>query len=98
LTHRWHGESAWGFRTILFARKERVMPTLRIGTRVFEADARRVAVEAERIFKLSPVRRQHRLETAKTRISRAIGAEREASDRAVRHAAATILSQGIEEI
>jgi hypothetical protein len=74
------------------------MPTLRIGTRVFEADSRLVVAEAERMFKLTPVRRQHRLDAAKTQLSRAIAAERDASDGAVRGATATILSQGILEI
>jgi hypothetical protein len=74
------------------------MPVLRIGTRVFEADTRLVVAEAERMFKLSPIRRQHRLDAAKTRLSRAIAAGRDASDGAVRGAAATILSQAIVEI
>jgi hypothetical protein len=74
------------------------MPKLRIGTRVFDADSRLVVAEAERMFKLSPVRRQHRLDAAKTRLSRAVAAERDASDGEVRSAAATILSQGIAEI
>jgi hypothetical protein len=74
------------------------MPMLRIGTRVFEADARLVVAEAERMFKLSPMRRQHRIEAAKTQISRAIAAERDVSNGAVRGAAATIISQGIVEI
>jgi hypothetical protein len=74
------------------------VPSLRIGTRVFDADARRVAAEAERMFRLSPERRAHALDAAKTRLVRAVGAEREAADGAVRRAAATILSQGIDEI
>lgn len=74
------------------------MPVLRIGKRVFEADTRRVVAEAERMFKLSPIRRQHRLEGAKTQLSRAIAAGRDTSDGAVRGAAAIILSQAIVEI
>jgi hypothetical protein len=72
------------------------MPMLQIGTRTFHADAERVTSEAERMFRLSPERRRHRLEAAKTRLVRAVTTEHgsEASA-AARAAAATILSQGI---
>jgi hypothetical protein len=75
------------------------MATLRIGTRTFHADAGRVASEAERMFKLSPDRRRHRLEGAKTKLVRAIEAAQggEASA-AASGAAAIILSQGIDSI
>jgi hypothetical protein len=75
--------------------------TLRIDTRSFAVSAARVAREADRMFRLSPERRGHRLDGAKTRLARAGGAEgiegREAGG-AVQHAAAVILSQGVREI
>lgn len=75
------------------------MPMLQIGTRTFHADAERVASEAERMFRMSPERRRHRLEAAKTKLARAIAAERGSeSSAAARAAAATILSQGIVAI
>ncbi len=46
------------------------MPTLKIGTRTFEASNGRVVREADRMFKLSPERRAHRLEKAKTALAR----------------------------
>jgi hypothetical protein len=75
------------------------MPTLRIGTRCFHADERRVAREAERMFRMSAAQRRHRVETAKTRLARAFDAGRDAADDAVAgHVAAVLLSQGISEI
>jgi hypothetical protein len=77
------------------------MATLRIGTRSFAVSDHRVAREADRMFKLAPPRRAHRLDGAKTRLARAGGSEgiegRE-GDGAVRSAVAIILSQGISEI
>jgi hypothetical protein len=75
------------------------MPTLQIGTRIFHADAQRVASEAERMFRMSPERRRHRLEAAKTKLVRAVASEHgNEATAAARAAAATILSQGIAAI
>jgi hypothetical protein len=75
------------------------MPMLRIGTRAFHAESGRVANEAERMFRLSPERRRHRLETAKTKLVRAIDAtENGDASAAASAAAAIILSQGIDAI
>jgi hypothetical protein len=82
-------------------RRRASMPMLKIGTRSFEVSASHVALEAERMFKLSPVRRAHRLERAKSQLARAGGAKGiEGVERggAARNAAAIILSQGINEI
>ena len=76
------------------------MSTLKIGTRTFEASTARVVRQAERMFKLSPARRAHRLEKAKTdlaRIGDAKGKDLEGLP-AAKRAAAIILSQGINEI
>lgn len=51
------------------------MPTLKIGTQIFEASNGRVVREADRMFKLSPERRAHRLEKAKTELARAADAK-----------------------
>jgi hypothetical protein len=74
-----------------------VMPKLQIGTRSFDADRRRVVLEAERMFRLSEAQRRHRVETAKTRLARAFDAG-EAHDDVARHTAIILLSQGITEI
>ncbi|MGO8918299.1 MAG: hypothetical protein ACLQJR_20560 [Stellaceae bacterium] len=77
------------------------MPTLTIGTRKFEASNGRIVREAERMFKLSPERRAHRLEKAKTALARAGSAKGGKSmDElpATKQAVAVILSQGIVEI
>jgi hypothetical protein len=77
------------------------MLTLKIGTRSFEVSRSHVALEAERMFKLSSVRRAHRLDRAKTQLARAGGAKGdEGLERGsgVRKAVAIILSQGITEI
>jgi hypothetical protein len=77
------------------------MPTLKIGTRTFEASNGRVVREADRMFKLSPERRAHRLEKAKTelaRIGNAKGSKNMEARPAAKQAAAIILSQGIYEI
>jgi hypothetical protein len=77
------------------------MLTLKIGTRSFEVSRSHVAREAERMFKLSPVRRAHRLERAKTQLARAGGPKGiEGLERAgvARNAVAIIRSQGISEI
>jgi hypothetical protein len=76
------------------------MPTLKIGTRTFEASTARVVRQAERMFKLSQARRAHRLEKAKTdlaRIGDAKGKDAEGLP-AAKRAAAIIVSQGINEI
>ncbi len=76
------------------------MPTLKIGTRNFEASNARVVRQAERMWKLSPERRAHRLEKAKTDLANA--GDRKGGDiaaaPATRRAVAIILSQGISEI
>ena len=77
------------------------MPTLKIGTRVFEASNGRVVREADRMFKLSPERRAHRLAKAKTDLARAADAKGGKNMErlpATKRAAAIILSQGISEI
>jgi hypothetical protein len=78
-----------------------IMPVLRIGTRSFEVSESHVAREAERMFKLSPDRRTHRLERAKSDLARAGGKKGiESSEQGgtVKKATAIILSQGINEI
>jgi hypothetical protein len=72
-----------------------MMPTLRIGTRTFHADARRVTTEAERMFRMSPERRRHRVEAAKTKLVKAVSSKKGENAAAAREAAATLLSQGI---
>jgi hypothetical protein len=77
------------------------MSTLKIGTRTFEASNARVVREAERMFKLSPARRAHRLEKAKTDLARATDAKGGRSMEvlpATKRAVAIILSQGVNEI
>ncbi len=77
------------------------MPTLKIGTRTFEASNGRVVREADRMFKLSPERRAHRLEKAKTALARdaaAKGAKSKETLPATKRAVAIILSQRISEI
>jgi hypothetical protein len=77
------------------------MLTLRIGTRSFEVSKTHVALEADRMFKLSPERRAHRLERAKSQLARAGGTKGIESAKpqgAVKQAAAIILSAGVSEI
>jgi hypothetical protein len=77
------------------------MPTLKIGTRTFDASNARVVRQAERMFKLSPARRAHRLEKAKTDLARAAdakGGKTMEELQATKRAVAIILSQGINEI
>ncbi|HEX7967702.1 MAG TPA: hypothetical protein VF502_05745 [Stellaceae bacterium] len=76
------------------------MPTLKIGTRTFEASNARVVRQAERMFKLSPERRAHRLEKAKTDLASAGSKKGDDLARlpATKRAVAVILSQGISEI
>jgi hypothetical protein len=75
------------------------MPTLTVGTRSYQVSDPRVTRQDVRMFKMSPERRKHRIEAAKTQLVRsaqrtqlagAVGAEKQA--------AAILLSQGIEEI
>jgi hypothetical protein len=77
------------------------MPTLKIGTRTYSASNGLVTREAQRMFKLAPPHRAHRLETAKTRLAHAAAAKSGKNDApppsAIR-AAAIILSQNITEI
>lgn len=77
------------------------MPSLKIGTRTFDASNARVVRQADRMFKLSPERRAHRLEKAKTELARAADAKggKDMEGRAaVKRAVAIILSQGVNEI
>ncbi len=77
------------------------VPKLTIGTRSFEVSEHRVLQEAERMFKLSPERRAHRLETAKSQLARAAGGKANTAMEqlpATRRAVAIILSQGITAI
>jgi hypothetical protein len=77
------------------------MRTLKISTRTFEVHNAKVVREADRMFKLSPECRAHRLEKAKTALARAGGAKgRENMETltGTNRAVAIILSQGISEI
>jgi hypothetical protein len=75
------------------------MPTLTIGTRTYSASNARVVREADRMFKLSPERRVHRLAHAKSALARAGGAKGSTKDMpATKAAVAIILSQGVTEI
>jgi len=65
------------------------MPTLIIGTRTYTASNARVVGEAERIFKLSPERRIHRLAHAKSALAGAADTEDQSATKA---AVAIILS------
>jgi hypothetical protein len=75
------------------------MPTLTIGTRTYTVSNARVVREAERMFKLTPERRVHRVAGAKSSLARAAGAEGNTEELpATKAAAAIILSQGVSEI
>jgi hypothetical protein len=77
------------------------MPTLKIGTRSDTVSNGQVAREADRMFKLAPPHRAHRLDTAKTRLARAAAtksAKNDAPPPSAIRAAAIILSQNISEI
>ena len=75
------------------------MPTLTIGTRTYQASTARIVREADRMFKLSPDRRAHRLAQAKSALARAGGAKGSTEDHpAAKAAVAIILSQGVTEI
>ncbi|MDB5395187.1 MAG: hypothetical protein JWM91_2693 [Rhodospirillales bacterium] len=77
------------------------MLTLKIGTRSFSISETQVAHEADRMFKLSPERRAHRLERAKSQLAGAGGTKaiESAEPRGtVKQAAAIILSAGVKEI
>jgi hypothetical protein len=77
------------------------MRTLKIGTRTFDVHNAKVVREADRMFKLSPERRAHRLEKAKTQLARAGDAKRGKNVETLpgtNRAVAIILSQGINEI
>jgi hypothetical protein len=81
----------------------RHLPTLKIGTRTYNYKASNglVVREADRMFKLSPQHRAHRLETAKTQLARAAAAKsgkNHAPPVSAMRAAAIILSQNITEI
>jgi len=75
------------------------MPTLTIGTRTYTCSTARVVRQADRMFKLSPDRRAHRLARAKSALARAGGAKGSTQDQpATKAVAAIILSQGVTEI
>jgi len=75
------------------------MPTLTIGKRSYQVSAARVTRQAVRMFKMSPERRNHRVETAKTQLVRsAKGSQSEGALAAEGQAAAILLSQGVTEI
>jgi hypothetical protein len=74
------------------------MPTLTIGTRIYKASNARVVREADRMFKLSPERRLHRLGQAKSVLARTSGIKGDAELPATKVAVAIILSQGVTEI
>ena len=75
------------------------MPTLTLGKRSYEASENRVIRQAIRMFKISPERRKHRVERAKTQLARAArDKDAPGTIAAAKQAAAVLLSQGIEEI
>jgi hypothetical protein len=75
------------------------MRTLTIGTRIYKASNARVVREADRMFKLSPERRLHRLGQAKSVLARTSGTKGDAEELpATKVAVAIILSQGVTEI
>ncbi len=75
------------------------MPTLILGTRSYEVSAPRITRQAVRMFKMSPERRNHRVEAAKTQLVRsARGSQSAGALAAAKKAAAILLSQGIKEI
>jgi hypothetical protein len=75
------------------------MPTLTIGTRAYRVGNARVVRAADRMFKLSPERRAHRLERAKTALARAADAKGSTEELpATKAAVAIILSQGVTNI
>jgi hypothetical protein len=75
------------------------MPVLSIGTRTYEVSRSHVARLADRWFKMSPERRDHRVEAAKTQLAKtARDKETPHAAKAANHAAAVLLSQGISEI
>jgi hypothetical protein len=75
------------------------MPTLTVGKRSYEVSDPRVTRQAERMFKMSPERRKHRIEGAKTQLARsAQGSQSDGVLAAEKRAAAILLSQGVKEI
>ena len=75
------------------------MLTLTVGTRSYQVSDPRVTRQAVRMFKMSPERRDHRVEAAKTQLARS--ARRSQSEGVVaaeKQAAAILLSQGVKEI
>jgi hypothetical protein len=75
------------------------MPTLTVGTRSYTVSDPRITRQAVRMFKMSPERRVHRVEAAKTQLVRAAQGSQSAGVLAAeRQAAAILLSQGVNEI
>jgi hypothetical protein len=75
------------------------MPTLTLGKRSYDASENRVMRQAVRMFKMSPERRQHRVDRAKTLLARsARETEVAGATSAGKQAAAILLSQGVEKI
>ncbi len=75
------------------------MPTLTVGTRSYTVSEPRVTRQAVRMFKMSPERRDHRVDAAKTQLARsAQGSQSEGVVAAEKQAAAILLSQGVKDI
>jgi hypothetical protein len=75
------------------------MPTLTVGTRSYTVSEPRVTRQAVRMFKMSPERRDHRVDAAKTQLARsAQGSKSEGVVAAEKQAAAILLSQGVKDI
>ena len=78
------------------------MAKLKIGSRTLEASQARVVREADRMFKLSPARRAHRLERAKAALADGGKGGKNAAAQdarpATKRAVAIVLSQGVAEL
>ena len=75
------------------------MSVLTVGTRSYEVSEHRVRRQAERMFKMTAGQRNHRLDSAKTRLARSARDEESAGATAAsKEAASILLSQGIKEI
>jgi hypothetical protein len=97
------GETIRGRRAeaskLTHCRGEMPMPTLTIGKRTYEVSEPRVRGQANRMFKMSQERRNHRVEEAKTRLARlARESQSVGIGAAQKQAAAILLSQGTSEI
>jgi hypothetical protein len=70
------------------------MPALTLGDRTIEVSGGRVSREADRMFRMSPERRKHRVDTAKRRLA---AAAKEVPERSLEKLAALLLSQGVNK-